>query len=223
MREDPLVSIVIPVWRDEDALTRTLGRLPHNTQQVEIIAAGVLGEEQRYGVPRERYPEVRWVSAPRGRASQMNAGAAVASGQWLLFLHADSQLPPDWLEVLRQADASAGTVMGAFRFALDSSDWRARVIETGVRLRVALFGLPYGDQALFVRSQTFRASGGYRDLPLMEDVDLVRRTRRIGRLVHSPSPVLTSARRWERDGWLRWSVQNARLATRFLFGAPPAR
>jgi rSAM/selenodomain-associated transferase 2/rSAM/selenodomain-associated transferase 1 len=223
MREDPLVSIVIPVWRDEGALTRALERLVPNTQQVEIIAAGVLGEEQPYAVLRERHPDVRWVSAPRGRASQMSAGAAVASGRWLLFLHADSQLPPDWLEVLRQADASAGTVMGAFRFALDSSDWRARVIETGVRLRVALFGLPYGDQALFVRNQTFRAIGGYRDLPLMEDVDLVRRIRKIGRLVHSPSPVLTSARRWERDGWLRRSAQNARLAIRFLFGAPPAR
>ncbi len=221
MCEDPLVSIVIPVWRDEGVLTRTLERL-HDTQQVEIILAGALGEEP-YAVLRERYPDVRWVSAPRGRASQMNAGAAVASGQWLLFLHADSQLPPDWLEVLTQADASAGTIMGAFRFALDSPDWRARVIETGVRLRVALFGLPYGDQALFVRSQTFRAVGGYRDLPLMEDVDLVRRVKRIGRLVQSPCPALTSARRWERDGWLRRSAQNVGLAIRFLLGASPAR
>ncbi len=222
MREDPLVSIVIPVWRDEGALTRTLERL-HNTRQVEIIAAVVLGEEPLSAVLRERRPDVRWVSAPRGRAAQMNAGAAVASGRWLLFLHADSQLPGDWLDVLTQADASAGTVMGAFRFALDSPDWRARVIETGVRLRVALFGLPYGDQALFVRSQTFRAVGGYRDLPLMEDVDLVRRVKRLGRLLQSPSPVLTSARRWERDGWLRRSAQNVGLAIRFLLGASPAR
>ena len=153
----------------------------------------------------------------------MNAGAAVAGGRYLLFLHADSQLPPDWPDVVGAADRSAGAVMGAFRFALDSTDWRARIIEAGVRLRVALLGLPYGDQALFVRSRTFRAVGGYRDLPLMEDVDLVRRVKRVGRLVQSSSPVLTSPRRWERDGWLSRSVQNAGLAMRFLFGASPAR
>jgi len=220
MPDRPFVSVVIPVWGDDEALIR---RLEHvcPCPQVEVIVACVLGEESRYQRHRECHPQVSWVSAPRGRAVQMNAGAAIARGRWLLFLHADSELPGDWLQVLIGADRRAGTVAGAFRLAIASRAWQARVIEHAVRLRVALFGMPYGDQALFVRKDVFEGIGGYDDLPLMEDVDLVRRLRAAGPMVHSRSPVLTSARRWERDGWLRRSGQNLYLAARFLMGASP--
>ena len=222
MPEERLASIVIPVWRDEEALTRSLHAL-RDPPEVDIIVACALGEEPRYERLRQAYPAVRWVAAPRGRASQMNAGAAMAAGRWILFLHADSKLPSGWLEVIAQAEQSPRTVAGAFRLALDSPDPRARIVEAGVRLRVALLALPYGDQALFVRRRAFHAMGGYRDLPLMEDVDFVQRVKRVGRLMTSPAAVRTSARRWERDGWARRSAQNASLATRFLLGASPAR
>ncbi len=222
MHEEGLVSVVIPVWRDADALTRALHCLPGRST-AEVIVACPLGDEPRYQGARERYPDVRWVSAPRGRASQMNAGAAIAGGRWLLFLHADSELPADWVNVIARADQRAHVVAGAFRLTLDSPDWQARIVELGVRLRVALFGLPYGDQALFIRRHTFEAMGGYRDLPLMEDVDLVRRARARGRLLRCRSAVRTSARRWEREGWMRRSLGNASLATRYLCGASPAR
>jgi rSAM/selenodomain-associated transferase 1 len=153
----------------------------------------------------------------------MNAGAAVAGGRWLLFLHADSELPPDWLDVLARADERNDSVGGAFRLSIDSHAWQARVIEAGVRLRLALVGLPYGDQAPFVRTHIFQAIGGYRDLPLMEDVDFVRRLRTIGRIDISQAPVVTSARRWKRDGWFRRSGRNITLATQFLLGVSPAR
>jgi hypothetical protein len=136
----------------------------------------------------------------------MNAGAAVAGGRWILFLHADSELPADWHTVIADLEPRADIVAGAFRLTLDSADWRARLIEAGVRLRVALLGLPYGDQALFVRRHVFARLGGYRDLPLMEDIEFVRRVSKAGRVVHSRAAVLTSARRWERDGWMRRSV-----------------
>jgi rSAM/selenodomain-associated transferase 1 len=152
----------------------------------------------------------------------MNAGAAISRGHWLLFLHADSELPPDWLEVIAEAETRA-YVAGAFALGLDSRDWRARVIELGVRARVAMFGLPYGDQALFVRRDTFATLDGYRDLPLMEDIDFMRRVKTRGRLLKSRSVVMTSARRWEQDGWMRRSAQNAGLAMRFLAGASPAQ
>lgn len=151
----------------------------------------------------------------------MNAGAAVARGEWFVFLHADSRLPLDWQRTIERAAADPRIVGGSFRFALASRDWRARLIECGVRLRVRLFELPYGDQALFVRRDVFHALGGYADLPLMEDVDLVRRLRRAGPLLHSEQPVTTSARRWERDGWGRRSATNVALASRFLLGASP--
>jgi rSAM/selenodomain-associated transferase 2/rSAM/selenodomain-associated transferase 1 len=221
MSEEPLVSVIIPVWRDHVELTNALHRL-RPTDKVEVVVAGVLGEESRDASVREQHPGVRWVAAPRGRAAQMNAGAAMGRGRWLLFLHADSQLPADWLAVIAEADLRS-CVGGAFALGLDSRDWRARVIECGVRVRVAMFGLPYGDQALFVRRDIFATLNGYRDLPLMEDVDFVRRVKDSGRLLKSQAVVTTSARRWERDGWMRRSARNVGLAARFLAGGSPAQ
>jgi rSAM/selenodomain-associated transferase 2 len=222
MPEPPLVSIVIPVWLDEPALARTLQRL-NAPEPVEVIVASAFDDEPRYQTLRQQHPRVRWTSAPRGRAVQMNAGAALAGGQWILFLHADSELPADWHMRIEEVDRRQDVVAGAFRLALDSATWQARLIEAAVRLRVAVFRLPYGDQALFVRKHVIATIGGYRDLPLMEDVDFVRRVRTVGRVFHSSSTVLTSTRRWEGDGWMRRSVQNVGLATRFLLGASPAR
>lgn len=222
MPDQPLVSIVIPVWRDLDVLAGALGHLSPLAARVEAIVAPVLGEEARYERLRIEHPHIRWVSAPRGRAIQMNAGAAVATGRWLLFLHADCTLPGDWMEVVAHADAT-GAGAGAFRFALDSRDWRARLVEAGVRLRVALLGLSYGDQALFVQRRVFVAIGGYRDLPLMEDIDFVRRVRETVPFHDASAAVVTSARRWAQDGWLRRSAANIGLASRFLLGTPPAR
>ncbi len=100
--------------------------------------------------------------------------------------------------------------------------WRAS-IEWGVRVRVALFGLPYGDQGIFVRRDAFEALGGYAELPIMEDVDLVRRLRRTGRLFRSALAATTSARRWERDGWLRRSARHLAMILLYFCGVAPAR
>ena len=116
----------------------------------------------------------------------MNAGAAAATGEWFLFLHADSRLPPGWTAHLRRAAVDA--TGGWFRFALDDPAWQARLIERGVAWRVRLFRLPYGDQGLFVRRQVFVALGGFRELPLLEDVDFVRRLVRSGRAVRAAAP-----------------------------------
>jgi rSAM/selenodomain-associated transferase 2/rSAM/selenodomain-associated transferase 1 len=222
MCNEPLASVIIPVWRDAQALAQMLSRLKPDPQ-FELVASIVLGDEADYTDLRASRPDIRWVAGPRSRAAQMNGGAAEARGRWLVFLHADTGLPSDWLDVLADAGRRRDAVAGSFRLALDSPAWQARAIEWGVRARVALLGLPYGDQGLFVKRQVFSALGGYRDWPLMEDVDLVRRLKEVGRLVHSRSAVVTSAVRWERDGWVSRSLQNLSLATRFLLGASPAR
>ena len=222
MSDEPFVSIVIPVWRDDQPLARCLRQLTASAH-VEVIVVCALGEESRYQSIRESYPRVCWVSAPRGRGIQMNSGAAAATGRWLLFLHADCVLPQEWHRVLVDADARNDVVAGAFRLRIDSRAWQARVIEAAVRLRIALFKMPYGDQALFVRRRVFEMLEGYADLPLMEDFELVRRLKVVGRLVSSQSAVLTSARKWERDAWFRRSRQNLYLATRFLSGESPSR
>jgi rSAM/selenodomain-associated transferase 2/rSAM/selenodomain-associated transferase 1 len=223
MPDAPLASVIVPVWRDRDALAALIRSWTADAA-VELLVAAPLGDATLYADLVRDLDGCLLVEAPRGRASQMNAGAARANGRWLLFLHADSRLPRDWLNTIEQADARGDVAGGAFRFALNSRDPRARVLERAVRLRVRLLHLPYGDQAVFARRSAFEDLGGYADLPLMEDLDFVRRLRRQGRLLFAPSPVVTSARRWERDGWVQGSVRNMMLASRFLLlGAAPAR
>ena len=154
----------------------------------QVIVAATTADADPLRALRAAWPDVRWIEAPRGRARQMNAGAAIATGDWLLFLHADTRLPPNWRGAIAAADADPRVSIGCFRFALDSTSPFARVIELGVRLRVAAFRLPYGDQALFVRRERFRQSGGYADVPIMEDVELVQRLRRQGRLFVGRDP-----------------------------------
>ena len=208
------------VWRDADALDRTLTST--DWTGAEVIVAATPGDASLVSV-RTAHRGIIWIEAPRGRGTQMNAGAEAASGRWLIFLHADTRLPRDWRNAIEAAENDPGVSLGCFRFALDSRSLFARAIEAGVRLRVRLFGLPYGDQALFVRRDVFRAIGGYADVPIMEDVDLVRRLRARGRLFRSPLPAVTSARRWEEDGWIRRTVRHLALIARYLTGTPPER
>ena len=215
---NPYVSVIIPVLADADEVERLVDQIPPaSLVEVIVVDGGADPRLDHLG----RRTHVQLIRAPRGRGRQMNAGAAAASGEWLLFLHADSRLPPGWREHLRRApfDASGGW----FRFALDDPAWQARVIERGVRWRVRLFRLPYGDQGLFVRRQVFTALGGFRELPLLEDVDFVRRLVRAGGVFELPLPLLTSARWWRRDGWFRRSARNVAIISCYFAGVSPAR
>lgn len=215
-----LISIVIPVYRDAEALARTLAATEFDG--AEVIVAAAEGDASVAALRASRI-DLIWVTAPRGRARQMNAGAAAAHGDWLLFLHADTHLAPGWRAAVDRAHAEARVNLGCFRFALDSSSPAARLIEIGVRLRVRVLGLPYGDQALFVRREAFAELGGYRDLPIMEDVDLVGRLRETGRLYSASEVAVTSARRWEEDGWLRRTARHLSLIVRYFAGVHPER
>lgn len=216
----PRVSVIVPVYNDAEALTRALAATDFTG--VDLIVAAT-PDDDTLATLRLSRPDIRWVDAPRGRARQMNAGAALARGEWLVFLHADTRLPPGWSDAIDTARRDPLVNAGCFRFALDSRSPMARIVELGVRARVAVFGLPYGDQALFVRRDAFEALGGYADLPIMEDVDLVRRLSRGGRLFRSARPAITSARRWERDGWIRRTAVHLALILLYFCGVPPAR
>ena len=189
----------------------------------EVIVANGDAEDCAIRPLRARFEAVRWMVAEPGRARQMNAGARAATGAWLLFLHADSSPAPGWLDEIRRIDPDPLTVGGALRLTLRSADWRARIVERGVAWRVRWMGLPYGDQGIFVRRALFERLGGFRPLPLMEDVDLARRLRRSGRMAYLEVPILTSARRWERDGWTRRTVLNLLLLLGYAAGVPTAR
>jgi len=215
------LSLVIPILDDTEPLRRLLATIPVDPQ-VDIIVVNGGALDERLSAICSR-PDLRLLKSLPGRGCQMNVGASAATGRWIVFLHADTRLPPRWLDEIHRAGADPSVVGGSFRFRLDSGAWQARLIERAVELRVRWLDLAYGDQALFVRRDIFETMGGYRELPLMEDVDFVRRLRRAGRLYHSAQPVLTSARRWERDGWWRRSAKNVTLQALFFAGIAPER
>jgi rSAM/selenodomain-associated transferase 2 len=216
-RAVPFVSVIVPVLGDTKCLEPAFASIDHHAT-VEIVAVNGGAPTPAIDEAQRTTPSVRWMASLPGRGRQMNVGASRATGTWLLFLHADTRRPAGWLEELQRISAAGSVIGGSFRFQLDSPSRWARVIEGGVAARVRWFQLPYGDQALFARRDIFVALGGYRELPLMEDVDFVRRLRRAGSLYHSSLSAVTSARRWEADGWVRRSSENLLLVLLFFLG-----
>jgi rSAM/selenodomain-associated transferase 2 len=162
------------------------------------------------------------IRVPKGRGVQLRAGAELARGDWLLFLHADTRLGEGWLDAVARHIAEHPQHAACFQFRLDDRSWQARLLERAVALRVLLLGLPYGDQGLLVPRALYQESGGFRPLALMEDVDLVRRIGR-GRLRLLDVAAVTSAERWRRDGWWRRSARNLSCLLLYGLGVSPAR
>ena len=217
----PLISVVVPVLDDRAAVKRLLDALPPAADvEILLVDGGADPGLDPLALPR---PDVRLLRSAPGRGCQMNAGAAAARGEWLLFLHADSRLPGAWHTAIATADDTADSAGGWFRLRIDATAWQARVIEQLAQLRVSVLGLAYGDQGFFVRRRIFTALGGFRELPLMEDVDFVCRLHRAGRIVPSSLEISTSARRWRRDGWFRRSTANVGLLALYFAGVSPAR
>ena len=166
----------------------------------------------------------RILDAPRGRARQMNAGAAAASGRLLLFLHADTWLPAGWERMVGSALAKdTGREWGRFDVRLDGAHPMLRVVERAMNLRSRLSGIATGDQAIFLTRDVFRAVGGFPDIALMEDVALSRALRARSRPVCLRARVVTSSRRWERNGVARTIVLMWRLRLGYALGADPDR
>ena len=217
----PLVSIVIPVLNDAESLARLLGQV-HGSGDVQVIVSAAGDPDPAIRAMASQRPDVMWVHGPARRAAQLNAGAARATGDWLWFVHADSLLPDGWFDAFRQLEPG-DLVGGSFRFALDSAAWQARMIERGVASRVRCLDLPYGDQGIFVRRPVFSTMNGFASLPLLEDVELMGRLKRLGLLRHLRLSVTTSARRWERDGWWRRSAGNLAILGLYWLGVSPER
>lgn len=215
-----LVSIVIPVRGDTAPLERLLDALPPQAE-VQLIVAATGDRDERWVALEARRADVTWMWGPPGRGPQQNLGAQAAIGRWLWFVHADSRPPAALVPALRALDADPRALWGAFRFALDSPAWQARVWERGVALRVRLFDLPYGDQGIFVRAEVFTRIGGFAAIPLMEDVELVGRLKRITRGRHLTERLPTAADRWEREGWWRRSRRNVALLALYYVGVAP--
>lgn len=214
------ISVIIPVLDEElrigDAIRSVSAIQPH-----EILV--VDGGSRDATVPVASRHACRVVIAPRGRAVQMNAGAAGATGEILLFLHADTRLPATAGRDITAALAHAETVGGRFDVRLDRPDPVYRLIETLLNARSRLTRIATGDQAIFVRRRIFETMGGYASIPLMEDVEFSRRLKRRGRIACLRARVITSARRWEWEGPWRTIVRMWWLRALFAAGVDPRR
>lgn len=216
------LSIVIPVLDEADNLAVLLPDLQAREPEAEVVVVdGGSADSTRAVVA--RHPAARLIDAPRGRARQMNAGARAATGDVLLFLHADTWLPEGAGIAIERGLVDPRVVGGRFDVRFDSPRAVFRMIAWFMNHRSRWTGISTGDQAIFVRRDDFHALGGYPDIPLMEDVALTRRLKRRGRLAALHARVTTSARKWQRDGAARTIV--LMWALRFLYtcGVSPAR
>jgi rSAM/selenodomain-associated transferase 2 len=216
----PKISIIIPTLNEAPRIARSISTAQKATN-VEIIVAD--GGSQDGTPDIAKSSGVRVISTNPGRAAQMNAGAAAAAGDILLFLHADTQLPNGFDTCARLALAKPGTAAGAFELAIDDRRLSLRVVEIGVNWRSRFLQMPYGDQAIFLLAATFEKIGGFPNLPLMEDFEFVRSLQRFGRIEIISPPALTSARRWQKLGVIKTTAINQIVIIAYFLGVSPDR
>jgi rSAM/selenodomain-associated transferase 2 len=214
------ISIIVPMLNEEPTIVSTIAAL-HSFARAEVIVVD--------GGSTDRTREIisctpaKLLSAPRGRARQMNAGAQEAQGDVLLFLHADTRLPPSALSDIQHALEDPTCVGGRFDVKLDRQEWVFRLIGKLINVRSRLTKSATGDQAMFVRRTVFEEVGGFPSLPLMEDIALSRLLKRKGRVACLRSQVVTSARRWEQEGVWRTVLKMWAFRLLFLAGVSPMR
>ncbi|MBI3248342.1 MAG: TIGR04283 family arsenosugar biosynthesis glycosyltransferase [Deltaproteobacteria bacterium] len=214
------VSVIIPTLNEAPGIALTLSRV-RQAGECELVVVDGGSSDGTADIARAYADSV--LTAARGRAQQMNAGAHAATGEVLLFLHADTVLPAGFATLVRQALHDPTVVGGRFDVRLDAEGWPFRMIETLMNARSRWSKICTGDQALFLQRETFRALGGFPELELMEDLEFSRRLKRAGRIACLREQVRTSARRWQRGGVFRTIALMWTLRLAYFCGVPPRR
>jgi rSAM/selenodomain-associated transferase 2 len=215
------ISIIVPALNEAEGIAAVLAGLASlRNRGHEVIVVDGGSSDDTTALARGAADRV--VAAPRGRASQMNAGAALAQGEVLLFLHADTRLPENADARILQGLAASGRAWGRFDVRIEGASLGLPVIAFFMNLRSRATGIATGDQAIFVRREAFERAGGFPLLELMEDIALSRSLRRLSRPLCLADKAVTSGRRWERRGVLRTVVLMWWLRLAFFFGAAPA-
>lgn len=211
------ISAIIPALNEAENITQVIEAARAHADEIVVVDGGSSDDTRE----RAEACGVEVLTTPPGRGCQMNAGALAATKDILLFLHADTILPENSAPFMREALARPRTACGAFKLGIEGAGFGLRCIEGLANLRSQCFGMPYGDQAIFVRSDRFRECGGFGTLPIMEDFDLVRRLKRTGSIAIVPFAVRASGRRWNRLGILRTTLINQRVIAGYLLGESP--
>ncbi|WOB45194.1 DUF2064 domain-containing protein [Thermoleptolyngbya oregonensis NK1-22] len=217
---EQVISVIIPTLNEAAELPSLLETLsPSGT--LEVIVADGGSQDDTRAIAQQYGATVVYSAA--GRARQMNAGATAAMGKTLLFLHADTRLPQKFPHLVQQTLAQPGVALGAFDLSIDGTLPGLRWVERGVRWRSRWFSLPYGDQALFLRTDTFWQLGGFPEVPILEDLKLVRKAQTLGKVAIAPAVVSTSARRWEALGVWQTTLINQGVLIAAGLGVPLER
>lgn len=222
--EETQFSIIVPVLHESDNINPLIEHLESLEGDASPQIIVVDGSPDRDTIKAIKSKKVIKVSAPKGRGRQMNAGASVAKGKILLFLHADTKLPRNALRKVSFVMAKPQCAAGAFTLDIDSSQLTFKLIAKVANLRCRLNKIPYGDQAIFMRREYFNRVGGYEKIPLMEDVELMRRIkRRGGRICVLPDRITTSSRRWKEEGLVYVVLRNPLLLLLYGLGVSPEK
>lgn len=212
-----LISIIIPTLNEEGNIKAVINSI--QSHNIEIILVDGGSEDQTLLIAKSL--DIKVVVSSPGRANQMNTGAMVASGEILLFLHADTRLPTGFDEMVRRTLAKPGIIAGAFALQIDAPDWGLRLVEFGVKWRSHLWQMPYGDQAIFLTKDVFQKVGNFPQIPIMEDFELMRKLKSLGKIYLLPTPVITSPRRWLKKGILQTTILNQIIVIAYLLGVSP--
>ncbi|MEM6399568.1 MAG: TIGR04283 family arsenosugar biosynthesis glycosyltransferase [Cyanobacteria bacterium P01_D01_bin.116] len=212
------ISIIIPALNESRNIKATLAST-QLSKNVEVIVVDGGSEDNTVDIAKSL--GVRVIAGYQNRASQMNAGAMNATGDILLFLHADTLLPANFDVMIRKALQQPRIVAGAFSLRINAPQAGLRLVEWGVKLRSKWLQMPYGDQGIFITKEVFNSIGGFPKLPIMEDFELIRHLKKLGEITVIPVPVITSPRRWLKKGVLQTTLINQLVIIAYFLGVSP--
>lgn len=234
VKTEARISAIIPVWKEGTRINELLNHLkdfePEDILEVIIVDGDKDGSTIKK-INKKPGKEKRGIAAriqaeisPLGRATQLNHGAKKARGNWLLFLHADTHLPKRAFKIIKKIAKERKFLAGAFDLGIDSKKYRIKLIKIMANVRSHITRIPYGDQAIFIQRKYFEELGAYPEIPLMEDLELMRRIKKDKKpIILVPEKVMTSSRRWDKEGAFYGTLRNWSLATLYVLGIKPEK
>ncbi len=218
----PAISIIIPVFQEKETINNFITTLSDTLGSISNEIIVVDGSKDNDTIKNIRDPNIIKVSSKHGRGQQLNTGAQIANGDILLFLHVDTLLPSFALEDICTALKEKNVGAGAFDIAINSKKIRYRFLACMISFRVRIFRNPFGDQAHFFTQDYFQEIGGYQNIKIMEDLEIMRRIRKRGdSIVILKNKVITSSRRWDQEGSIRGILRNWYIRLRYYLGVHP--